>query len=134
LGALWMDNAPVKLLTTTHTVVGDAATVPSERRLPSDRRCSAPKESVNVVFADDTGGGTVPEKKVPIPAVVEDYNQHMGGVDRANQLRAVYTSHQRTQRNWLSLLWFAMDTAMDNAFIIFRVVINSPRPLPVGCL
>jgi hypothetical protein len=43
LGALWMDNAPVKLLTTTHTVVGEEATTASDRCLPSDRRCSAPK-------------------------------------------------------------------------------------------
>jgi hypothetical protein len=127
-----MDNVPVKLLTTMHTVVGEQATVPSERCLPSDRRCSAPTESVNAVFADDTGGGTVHEKTVPIPAVVEDYNRHMGEVDRANQLRAVYISHQPTQRDGLSLLWFIMDTAMDSAFIIFRVVSTSAPPASIN--
>jgi hypothetical protein len=130
LGALWMDNAPVKMLTTKHKVADDGATVPAARCLPSERRCSAPKESVNAVFADPMeNGSTVYEKTVPIPAVVEDYNKYMGGVDRANQLRAVYTSHQPTGRNWLSLLWFVMDTAVDDSYIIFKVAV-SPPPAP----
>jgi hypothetical protein len=122
-----MDNAPVKMLTTSHTVVGEEATTASDRCLPSERQYSAPKESVNAVFAGPSGSGTVSEKRVLIPTVVDDYNQNMGGVDRANQLRAVYTSHQPTERNWLSLLWFVVDTAMENSFIIFRVVtISTP--------
>jgi hypothetical protein len=67
LGALWIDNAPVKLLSTIHTVIGDAATTACDRCLPSDQRCNAPKESVNAVFADPSSdSGTVPEKRVQI--------------------------------------------------------------------
>nr|XP_006819800.1 PREDICTED: uncharacterized protein LOC102804595 [Saccoglossus kowalevskii] len=37
---------------------------------------------------------------VPAPEVIENYNQFMGGVDRANQLRAYYTSQRQTHKWW----------------------------------
>jgi hypothetical protein len=54
--------------------------------------------------------------------VIDEYNQHMGGVDQANQYREAYTTHRPTQRNWFSLFYYGLDTALNNAYLIFMVV------------
>lgn len=57
---------------------------------------------------------------LPIPNIVDDYNQFMGGVDIADLLRAVYTTHMSTRRTWISLLFWMPDTAVTNSFLNFR--------------
>jgi hypothetical protein len=49
LSFLWMDNGPVKMLSTIHEVVGENALTVKLRKLPSSRRCQAPEESVQKV-------------------------------------------------------------------------------------
>ena len=47
---------------------------------------------VRKVFGNEAG------KRPGIPVVVADYKYNMGGVEIADQLRAVYTSHIRSRR------------------------------------
>jgi len=50
--------------------------------------------------------------------MIDDYNQFMGGVDIADQLRSNYPTHQRSLRTWLPLWFWALDTTITNAYVI----------------
>lgn len=91
LAILWMDNPPVKLLSTVHEIDGEKPTVVQLRNKPAERRCKAPPTSVEEVFGPD-----LYTAEVPIPTVIDNYNHHMGGFDIANQLRSSYTTHRVT--------------------------------------
>jgi hypothetical protein len=49
---------------------------------------------------------------------IYDYNHFMNGVDIADQLRAKFTTEQRTHRTWLPL-FYCLDTSIVNAYIHF---------------
>ena len=56
---------------------------------------------------------------VMCPEAVEVYNENMGGVDLADQMRRFYTCTHKSSRRWyLRLFWFLLDLAVDNAFIL----------------
>lgn len=57
---------------------------------------------------------------VKCPSIVADYNKHMGGVDRADQLRSTYGIIRRSRKWWHRLFWGFLDIAFVNAFIIFN--------------
>lgn len=42
----------------------------------------------------------------------------MGGIDIANQYRASYEIHRKSDRNWFPLLYCFLDAAIVNAFRI----------------
>ena len=44
----------------------------------------------------------------------------MGGVDIADQLRSVYTSHMTTFRTWMPLLFWILDTVVTNSYMIMK--------------
>ena len=53
------------------------------------------------------------------PAVVEDYNQNMGGVDKSDQFVLYYGFAYRT-RKWYSFVFFHMlDLSIVNAHILY---------------
>ncbi|CAG8794674.1 14219_t:CDS:2, partial [Dentiscutata erythropus] len=82
LVVFWMDNGPVNMLTTIHEITGEESRVERERRRP--RTTSTNANKVRSVFGDAS------KKILPIPAVIDDYNHHMDGVDIADQLRGYY--------------------------------------------
>ena len=55
---------------------------------------------------------------LPIPQMVDDYNHFMGGVDIADQLRAKFSTQQRTHRSWFPLFFWMLDTSIVNAYIL----------------
>ena len=57
-------------------------------------------------------------KDVPAPEALQDYNQHMGGVDLTDFLRSLYPSGFRSPRWWLPLFWWTFDMAISNACIL----------------
>lgn len=68
------------MITTMHEI-GPDHTVEQRRRRP---RITSPNSIwIREVF------GAQPVKKLPIPKFVDDYNYNIGGVDIADQLRAV---------------------------------------------
>ena len=57
--------------------------------------------------------------RVDCPEAVKAYNENMGGVDLADQMRRFYTCTHKSSRRWyLRLFWFLLDVAVDNAFIL----------------
>ena len=59
-------------------------------------------------------------REVPCPAVVENYNKHMNGVDHADQLRTCYSTYRTAKKLWLYVFWFLFDVAMSNAFVLMK--------------
>ena len=53
---------------------------------------------------------------LPIPGAIDDYNQYMGGVDIADQLRTGFSTQQRGVKPWRPLFYWLLDTTIINAF------------------
>lgn len=61
-------------------------------------------------------------QRLPIPTspIQIAYSQHMRGVDVSDQLRGSYTVQIPTKKWWHRIYFFAMDTALTNAYVIYR--------------
>ena len=51
---------------------------------------------------------------------VVHYNKHMGGVDLADQNRSYYSVGRDYKKFWKSLVWYTLNTAIVNSYIIFK--------------
>ena len=91
----WMDKRAVRVLTTIH----DTSMVPKRRRSRL-----AP-------------GGT---EEVMKAKAVEEYNQHMGGVDKSDQLLSYYGFSHRTVKWWRRAFFHLLDLSVVNAYILYR--------------
>ncbi|CAK6972410.1 piggyBac transposable element-derived protein 3-like [Scomber scombrus] len=63
------------------------------------------------------------EKKkisVPCPKIVSEYNTHMGGVDLADMMIALYRTPAKSHRWYLALFWQMVDIAVNNAWLLHR--------------
>ncbi|CAK1585347.1 unnamed protein product [Parnassius mnemosyne] len=63
------------------------------------------------------------EKKrisVPCPKVIKVYNAHMGGVDIADMLTALYRIHMKTRRWYISIFAQVLDIALNNSWLLHR--------------
>jgi hypothetical protein len=65
--------------------------------------------------------GSEPIKELEIPRFINDYNQFMGGVDIANQLREAYETHRITLRNWWPIFYWFLDVACVNAYRLHQI-------------
>jgi hypothetical protein len=116
VGALrWIDNAPVTMLTTAHEL---AREVERERIRPGKKSTNAKKAHEH--FGDEF------KKEMPIPACIDDYNHHMGGVDIADQLRSYYDMQLTSWRTWWPLFFYGTDTMVINAYHIFSSMEDVP--------
>ena len=84
----WKDNALVLFLSTTHQTSPDQVII-RHRKRPATTSTSA--KTARKAF------GSEPEKDLPIPKFVDDYNHYMGYVDRADQLRATNPGLRRVK-------------------------------------
>ena len=71
LAVLWMDNAPVTMLTTVHNIHGSKSHVDTERKRP--RNTSSNAAGVRQLFGE---GEFV--KPLSIPSCIDNYNHFMG--------------------------------------------------------
>ncbi|XP_030257616.1 piggyBac transposable element-derived protein 3-like [Sparus aurata] len=63
------------------------------------------------------------EKKkisVPCPKIVSEYNTHMGGVDLADTMIALYRTPAKSHRWYLAIFWQMVDIAVNNAWLLHR--------------
>ena len=103
----WQDNNIVLLLSTIHS---PETYTPTKRKRPA-------ATSTNAAIARAPFGDQI-IKELEIPTAINDYNHYMGGVDIANQYRASYEIHRKSERNWFPLFYFFLDAAIVNAFRI----------------
>ena len=54
---------------------------------------------------------------VSCPVVVSDYNKHMGGVDKADMLRALYGLDRRAMKWWHRIFWGILYIAFVNSYV-----------------
>ena len=95
---LWFDNAPVTIMTTVHDL---GAEVEKLRRRPGRKGTNA--QRAREAFGDDQ------EKMMAIPQCIDDYNQHLGGVNTADQLRSYYDTQLTPCRTWWPMFFWAVD-------------------------
>ncbi len=84
LALLQIDNRPVTMLSTIHTIEGEESKVHKECRKP--RETSSNSQKVRSVFRNAT------RKTLPIPKIINYYNHHIGSVDIADQLHSYYST------------------------------------------
>jgi hypothetical protein len=90
----WQNNIPVAVLSTYHN----------------------PKQVPSVKWKNRNGTSSI----VPCPAAVAEYNAIMGGVDRFDQRRERYAIGRRSLKWWHRLLYFLIDLAIVNSFIMWN--------------
>lgn len=61
---------------------------------------------------------------VPCPAVVPDYNQHMGGVDLFDQMGSVYSILRKTYCWPIVFLYNFLETAVLNSYQLYKITTN----------
>jgi len=66
---------------------------------------------------------------VTCPAVIKDYNKYMGGVDKADQLRALYCVNRKSHKWWHRLFWGILDILFVNSYIINNSFNNIKMPV-----
>lgn len=85
LAVVWMDNAPVTMLSTIHKINTDDDFIERIRRCP--RNTSTNAANVRAIFNGN------PRAALKIPKLIDDYNHNMNGVDLSNQFRAYYSTN-----------------------------------------
>ena len=65
---------------------------------------------------------------VNCPQSIISYNQHMGGVDRGDQLRGYYKCRVKSRKFYKYIFYFLLDVAITNSFVLHQGW--SPRPRP----
>ena len=59
-------------------------------------------------------------KDVICPDIIVDYNQHMGGVDLADQAMCYYSVGRKSLKWWRRVFWRMHDQAITNAFVLHK--------------
>ena len=88
----WQDNKPVLVLSNLH---------------------GAEMSSVHRTQKDGS------KRELPCPVAVRDYNQNMGGVDKADMLCAVQGLNRKSKKWWHRLFFGILDRAIVNAQIVY---------------
>ena len=68
---------------------------------------------------------------VPCPQVVADYNRNMGFVDHFDHLKSLYEIDRKSKKWWHCIFFHFLDSAIVNAFIIYKMLPNSDKELKI---
>lgn len=111
LVSAWRDNTIVYLASTIHPPAStDEDFVDTDRRRPKN-----PTPSVANAFEEYV------KRILPIPKLIDDYNNNMNGVDVADQLRTYMTTHKKGRRVWFPIFWWLLDSTAGNAYILYSM-------------
>lgn len=59
--------------------------------------------------------------EVECPAIIRNYNKHMGGVDKANALMGLYKTPGKAKRWYFSIFTYILDICVVNAWLLYRM-------------
>jgi hypothetical protein len=116
LVSVWQDSNKVGFCTTIHN--GTEWVVRNRKRLKGTSTSAAITKQPFYMFSPPLGCKEPYEhtRLLPIPSAINDYNNHMGGVDIADQLRAGFSTQQRGMKPWRPLFYWLLDSTIINAF------------------
>ena len=60
------------------------------------------------------------KRSISCPQIIVDYNQHMRGVDLADQAMCYYSVGCKTMKWWRRIFWRIHDQAITNAVVIYK--------------
>lgn len=69
------------------------------------------------------------DKQIPQSVLV--YNANMGGVDKADQMRAYYPVGRKSKKWWRCCLWFLFEVSALNAYILYKSMPRLPSSRPL---
>ena len=116
LQVAWKDQSTVLFMSTFHDGQGQ---ITRRRKRPAATATNA--KTSRAVF------GNEPTKDLEIPIFIDDYNHHMNGVDQADQLRGTYDIQRSHNKNWKSLWYWLLGTAITNAWILIQSELSSSK-------
>jgi len=120
LAVVWHDKNLVRFLTSVHQ------TTPEQRNFVFRERKRPPINPENRQFVTQGWGDESVKKTPPHAAPPISYNDHMGGVDIADQRRSYYSTQLTVCRNWLAIFFWLLDTVIINSFIMVEELIPHP--------
>lgn len=91
----WMDNKPVNLISSFHS-----------REL----------EEIRLTQKDGS------KKTFRFPKAINDYNNHMGGVDKVEFYHTIYRLNRKNVKWWHRLFFGLIDRALTNTYITYKKV------------
>ena len=65
---------------------------------------------------------------IQCPKSIVEYTRRMGGVDRFDRQRAMYSVSRKSKKWWLRIFYFIVDAAVVNAFNLYAAVHPDPSP------
>ena len=107
----WLDNGDVLLVSTCHYPTQLVTVVRRKPRITVSNR----------PFIDAVWGKEF-EVPIKIPRVVNDYNFHMNGVDKVDQLISYYVADLKFLRTWMPMAFQCFNIIRVNAWIMFKRV------------
>lgn len=72
------------------------------------------------------------QKEIDIPVVVHNYTKFMRAVDLFNQHTSYYINDQRSRKWYRSLLYFYVEIALRNSYIIYTKVCENEKAKPMS--
>ena len=64
------------------------------------------------------------------PVVIDDYNQHMVGVDKLDQFASYYSFLHKSVKWWRKIFWM-LEVAVINSYIIYKKLVTSRGRRPM---
>lgn len=74
------------------------------------------------------------KKKVNVncPALIHEYNKHMGGVDKANSLLGLYRTPSRARRWYYGIFTYLLDMCVVNSWLVYKNDCSLLKKKPVS--
>ena len=63
------------------------------------------------------------------PEAINNYNQHMNGVDIHDQLRGSYPAGRASKKYWKYIMWFVVDCCQVNSWIVYKECTSDNKEL-----
>lgn len=82
-----------------------------------------PPDGFATVIRHDSHGDDL---EIKCPMAVKLYNQYMGGVDLADNLRKTYSCSRKGIKWYFRIFYYLLDTAVVNAFILYKETKRRP--------
>lgn len=122
LAVVWVDNAPVPMLSTIHKITGSEARVRRLRFCP--RTTSSNYDKVREIFKGQHSAF------LDIPAIINDYNHKMNGADLSDQYRSYYSTQLTVFRTWMPL--FFLDSGYHHCQLLSDLQSTRRHPQSPG--